>query len=48
VGCCIANWIVTPAYSLQVEGFDNIFAVGDVANTAEVKMGYYAGLQFGQ
>lgn len=29
---------------LQVEGFSNIFAVGDCANVNEPKMAYHAGL----
>ncbi|XP_045921222.1 ferroptosis suppressor protein 1-like [Micropterus dolomieu] len=29
---------------LQVEGFSNVFAVGDCANVSEPKMAYHAGL----
>lgn len=29
---------------MQVEGFDNIYAVGDCANVNEPKMAYHAGL----
>ncbi|KAL0177552.1 hypothetical protein M9458_026446, partial [Cirrhinus mrigala] len=29
---------------LQVEGFDNVYAVGDCANLNEPKMAYHAGL----
>lgn len=29
---------------LQVEGYDNIYAIGDCANLKEPKMAYHAGL----
>lgn len=32
---------------MQVEGFDNIYAIGDCANVNEPKMAYHAGLHAG-
>lgn len=32
---------------MQVEGFDNIYAIGDCADVSEPKMAYHAGLHAG-
>lgn len=32
---------------LQVEGFDNVYAIGDCADISEPKMAYHAGLHAG-
>ncbi|XP_076831141.1 ferroptosis suppressor protein 1 isoform X2 [Brachyhypopomus gauderio] len=43
-GCMAENGALKVNEHLQVEGFDNIYAVGDCANVNEPKMAYHAGL----
>ncbi|KAK2852722.1 hypothetical protein Q7C36_007923 [Tachysurus vachellii] len=46
-GCLAENGALKVNKHLQVEGFDNIYAVGDCANINEPKMAYHAGLHAG-
>ncbi|XP_049926508.1 apoptosis-inducing factor 2 [Epinephelus moara] len=43
-GCLADNGALKVNDHLQVEGFSNVFAVGDCANVNEPKMAYHAGL----
>lgn len=43
-GCMADNGALKVNDHLQVEGFSNVFAVGDCANVNEPKMAYHAGL----
>ncbi|XP_073338709.1 ferroptosis suppressor protein 1 [Pagrus major] len=43
-GCLAANGALQVNDHLQVDGFSNVFAVGDCANVNEPKMAYHAGL----
>ncbi|XP_051506639.1 ferroptosis suppressor protein 1-like [Myxocyprinus asiaticus] len=45
--CLAANGALKVNKHLQVEGFDNVYAVGDCANVNEPKMAYHAGLHAG-
>lgn len=47
-GSCLAeNGALKVNKHLQVEGFDNVYAVGDCANISEPKLAYHAGLHAG-
>ncbi|KAI4874278.1 hypothetical protein NFI96_028464, partial [Prochilodus magdalenae] len=46
-GCLAENEALKVNQHLQVEGFTNIYAVGDCANINEPKMAYHAGLHAG-
>lgn len=46
-GCLAENGALKVNKHLQVQGFDNIYAVGDCANINEPKMAYHAGLHAG-
>lgn len=43
-GCLADNGALKVNHHLQVEGFSNVFAVGDCADVKEPKMAYHAGL----
>ncbi|KAG7334117.1 hypothetical protein KOW79_002524 [Hemibagrus wyckioides] len=43
-GCLAQNGALKVNKHMQVEGFENIYAVGDCANVNEPKMAYHAGL----
>ncbi|NP_001186939.1 ferroptosis suppressor protein 1 isoform X1 [Danio rerio] len=45
--CLAENGALKVNKHLQVEGFDNVYAVGDCANLSEPKMAYHAGLHAG-
>lgn len=46
-GCLAQNGALKVNKHMQVEGFDNIYAIGDCANVNEPKMAYHAGLHAG-
>ncbi|XP_021423415.1 apoptosis-inducing factor 2 isoform X1 [Oncorhynchus mykiss] len=46
-GCLAENGSLKVNVHLQVEGYDNVYAVGDCANVNEPKMAYHAGLHAG-
>lgn len=45
--CLTENGALKVNKHLQVEGFDNVYAVGDCANVNEPKLAYHAGLHAG-